>query len=279
MKIPEITTKNELSWNTVGQIGAKAVLESFLRTEFKDNLPHAFLFLGPKGVGKHDLAKEFVEKIFQPTKLLPEIFEYDFIASPSIEDLRDIINFSSLTSAKSKKVFILNNFELASVGSVNSLLKTLEEPSVSSMFVIISNSNTVLPTIKSRCISIRCYPNAIGQVDASLPRKVAQSVFGYPNLARELAGDNELVSMYEEYLQKLENPNLNQVTELSKLDASQLRLLVQLWTALLKQAIEQGNDPVPLIRKIRIAMQTHAELAKSFNTKLVLQQFLIETKI
>lgn len=58
-----------------------------------------------------------------------------------------------------------------------------------------------------------------------------------------------------------------------------MQLLLQLWTMLLKQEIQQGSEPKPLIKKIRTAMQTHADLSKSFNTKLVLQQFLIETKI
>lgn len=279
MKIAETAKKNELDWEISGQVGAKIALESFLQSKSHDSLPHAFLFLGPKGVGKYKLAKEFAGKIFKDPDSKSEVFEYDFVTSPSLEELRDIIGFSSLTSSQSKKVFILNNFELASMGSVNSLLKTLEEPPASSMFIIVSNGNTVLPTIKSRCISIRCYPSTQDAVNSDLPKVVAEAVIGYPELAARLLESPELVSLLEDQLPRLKSPNLNQIIALSKLEPEQLQLLLQLWTMLLKQEIQQGSEPKPLIKKIRTAMQTHADLSKSFNTKLVLQQFLIETKI
>lgn len=273
VKVPTLQ-QNDVNWQTQGQLGAKQLLESFLNPKASGSLPHAFLFLGPEGIGKYNLAKEFAQNIFTTLGEASEILEYDFEESPSVESLREIIGFSSLTSIGQKKVFLLRNFEQASIGAVNSLLKTLEEPSTSSLFILVSNSNSTIPTIKSRCITVRCYPAKATSNAQSLFHK---AVAPYPLLAQKLEEFPETVQQLEENLQLLKSPNLTQVNTLSQQEPIFLKLLLQLWVELLKQDLEATNL-LSTIHNLRVATQARFDLSKSYNTKLVLQQFILETK-
>lgn len=271
--------QNDTKWGSDGQKGAKHLLSTFLRSEQGHSMPHAFLFLGPSGVGKKKLATEFVEKYFQVIDVKPEVLEYDFVESPSIENLRELISLTSLTSIGSKKVFILKNFHLASIGSINSLLKTLEEPSPSSMFVLISDQNTSLPTIMSRCIVVRCFPSSQSVSNLDLPKNLSSLLVGYPELAKQLIEMPGELDEISEHLERLKSRDLTLISKLSDFEPERLSLLIQLWIEYLKQNLESNLNLQNTITNLKVATQTKFDLSKSYNTKLVLQQFLLETKV
>lgn len=279
MNTSKIKSQIDIEWSTLGQNGAKQLLSNFLSLGSIDMLPHAFLFLGPMGVGKSNFAKEFARKTFEMSGAKPEIFEYDFNDNPSIESLRELISLSSLTSVGQKKVFILNNFQKASQSSVNSLLKTLEEPSSSSMFLLIANSNRVLPTVMSRCIVVRCFSVSGQDSSVDVPVSLQELVSPYPQLSDRLSKDEDLANLLSDNLAFLQKGGLSIVNKLSDLESDQLTLLLQLWTEYLKQKLHSGENIETNINNLKVASRTRNEIQKSFNTKLVLQQFLLETKI
>ncbi len=282
--------QKSLIWLTPGQSGAKNLLNNFLRESTKQDLPHAFLFLGPSGVGKTLLAKEFAQKISalnstnkDEEKSVAEILEFDFADSGSVENLRELMGFTSLTSANnSRKIFLLKNFDLASVASSNIMLKTLEEPPASSMFILVANSNGVLPTVMSRCIRIRCFPVADLKVNSNLPQNLVTIVSEYPELLQRLENDPEKTKVVSELLNKLQDRHLGlmNLNSLIDLETEDLKLLIKLWIHSLKQHLGQDNKPemlATIIHNLKVAQNTNEDLQRSYNTKLVLQQFIIQT--
>lgn len=279
MKILDSATK----WQTVGQSGAKHLLNNFLRQDNLINLPHAFLFTGPAGVGKYLLAKEFAQKISPKS----EILEFDFADSGGVDSLRELIGFASLTTTSGyRKIFILKNFDQALPASSNVMLKTLEEPPASSMFILIANGNRVLPTVMSRCIAIRCFPVANLDVSTKLPKNLSEIVEQYPELLTQLEQQPVQAKLFGDLLGKLQAHQLTLINlfPLLELEATDLQLLVKLWIHSLKQHLakklvaQQPAELLDTIHNIKVAQMTHEDLQRSYNTKLVLQQFLIQTR-
>ncbi len=273
------TTQPEKKWQTKLQAGARRLLDTFLENTEQSNLPHAFLFLGPKGVGKNKLANEFIQKVFVSLGIKPEILEYNFTDSPDIESLRELVSYSSLTSLGSKKIFVLRNFHLASTNSANSLLKTLEEPSRGSMFVLISDNNTALPTVMSRCIVVRCFPQSNSEQVSGLPENLQAALSGYPELAGDLIQNVELVPVLSEYLESLKSKDMSLIPKLADMEDADLKILIQLWIEHLKQKLQANINLALTVSNLRAAEQAKFDLSKNYNTKLVLQQFFIETKV
>jgi DNA polymerase III delta prime subunit len=248
------------SWQTDAQLGAKNVLQNFinLTQDGGNNLPHTFLFLGPRLVGKYNLAKEFAEKLVLGLNNNSEIFEFDFESGNSLDELRELIKFSSLTGAdkNAKKIFLVRNFQEASIAGQNTLLKTLEEPASSSIFILLSNNNSEISTIMSRCVAIRCYASAVSlEVEAEFPEL-------YSHVEKLLETKSGLL-LHLKALQELENKDL--------------QLLLQLWVEKLL-SLMSTSDIAQTIKKIRVAQNAIQDLKKNYNPKLILQEFLLQTE-
>ncbi|HMQ01489.1 MAG TPA: hypothetical protein PKD79_00235 [Candidatus Doudnabacteria bacterium] len=278
-------SKKNLLWHTPGQFGAKAILTSFLQAKPGLALPHAFLFLGPSGIGKYKFAKEFAAKIHQSTNSAPEQYEFDFATTNSVGELRQLIAFSALTAAgNSKKIFLLRNFHLAQTSSLNILLKTLEEPAPSSLFLLISDKGGTLPTIMSRVVPVRCFPSWNETDAVGLSAMLVTAVRGYPELARDLTQNEPLAQKLEKILKQLQDAQsvgagLVLLSQLSDLEARELQLVMQLWANLLQQNLLVEPNQRQVARILRAVQTAHTELSYNFNTKLVLQELFIQSKV
>ena len=157
---------------------------SFLLDRLKTSqIPNAWLFHGPMGIGKASLALNIGKVLsnidFSKKKYVTSISEED-IRNPktsvninnvfycrkrwdekkklfrkyiSIEDIRELNRKFSLSSTdNSYKVCIVDTTEDLNVSASNSLLKILEEPPKNTLFILVSNNQqSILPTIVSRC--------------------------------------------------------------------------------------------------------------------------------
>lgn len=139
----------------IGHKREKNLLSSFLE---KNNISHAYLFSGKKGIGKSKIAKEFAKALLKTQNLdsSPD-FKYitkkddkkDIIVEQIRKELIDDIYISPISG--DRKVYIIDDAETLNVASQNSLLKTLEEPPKYAVIILISsNINSFLPTIISR---------------------------------------------------------------------------------------------------------------------------------
>lgn len=153
--------------NIIGNTNIKTVLEKSIK---QNKLSHSYLFVGTQGIGKKMIATEFAKMILclEDNKYCnhcKSCIEFDTNNNPDfvlispdgnnikIEQIRDIQKrIQEKPIISEKKVYIIDNADLMTTEAQNCLLKTLEEPPEFAVIILIgSNSNTFLPTIKSRC--------------------------------------------------------------------------------------------------------------------------------
>ncbi|MBP5323035.1 MAG: DNA polymerase III subunit gamma/tau [Bacteroidaceae bacterium] len=153
-------------------IGQKG-LTTTLKNSIKENkLAHAYLFCGPRGVGKTTCARIFAKAIncehltadgeacneCESCRSFNEgrsynIHELDAASNNSVEDIRSLIEQVRIPPQIGKyKVFIIDEVHMLSTQAFNAFLKTLEEPPAYAKFILATTErHKVLPTIVSRC--------------------------------------------------------------------------------------------------------------------------------
>jgi len=136
----------------VGQPDAVALIEKQVKN---NNLSHAYLFSGPKGVGKTSLARIIATTLgCDPVFDITEIDAASHNKVDDIRELNDSINFIASSPGK-KRVFILDEVHMLSNAASNAFLKTLEEPPEHVIFILATTEpERVLETIKSRTTHI-----------------------------------------------------------------------------------------------------------------------------
>ncbi len=126
-------------------------------------LPHAFLFAGPKGTGKTSTARILAKELNGPDHASaiargtsPDVIEMDAASNRKIDDIRGLIaelKFSPLTAKY--KIYIIDEVHMLTKEAFNALLKSLEEPPASTIFILATTEADSLPaTITSRCMVV-----------------------------------------------------------------------------------------------------------------------------
>lgn len=155
--------------SVVGQQALTQTLQNAIR---QNHLAHAYLFCGPRGVGKTTCARIFAKTInclnpqngydacneCESCKAFNEqrsfnIHELDAASNNSVEDIRSLIDQVRIPPQIGKySVYIIDEVHMLSAGAFNALLKTLEEPPSYAIFILATTEkHKVLPTILSRC--------------------------------------------------------------------------------------------------------------------------------
>lgn len=155
--------------SVVGQQALTQTLQNAIR---QNHLAHAYLFCGPRGVGKTTCARIFAKTInclnpqngfdacneCESCKAFNEqrsfnIHELDAASNNSVEDIRNLIDQVRIPPQIGKySVYIIDEVHMLSAGAFNALLKTLEEPPSYAIFILATTEkHKVLPTILSRC--------------------------------------------------------------------------------------------------------------------------------
>ena len=155
--------------DVVGQEHVSGTLKKALQT---DHLAHAFLFCGPRGVGKTTCARILAKVInckqvgpdFEPCNTCDScrafnesasfnIVELDGASNNSVENMRLLIEQVRISPQQGRyKVFIIDEVHMLSTQAFNAFLKTLEEPPAHAIFILATTEkHKILPTILSRC--------------------------------------------------------------------------------------------------------------------------------
>ncbi|MDO4214757.1 MAG: DNA polymerase III subunit gamma/tau [Bacteroidales bacterium] len=153
-------------------VGQGALTTTLMNAIHTGKLAHAYLFCGPRGVGKTTCARIFAKTIncLNPTangdaceecescKAFNEqrsfnIHELDAASNNSVDDIRGLIDEVRIPPQVGKyKVFIIDEVHMLSTQAFNAFLKTLEEPPRHAIFILATTEkHKILPTILSRC--------------------------------------------------------------------------------------------------------------------------------
>ena len=155
--------------SVVGQLALTTTLKNAI---LSGKLAHAYLFCGPRGVGKTTCARIFAKTIncMNPTadgeacnecescKAFNEqrsynIHELDAASNNSVDDIRQLVEQVRIPPQIGKyKVYIIDEVHMLSTAAFNAFLKTLEEPPRHAIFILATTEkHKILPTILSRC--------------------------------------------------------------------------------------------------------------------------------
>jgi DNA polymerase-3 subunit gamma/tau len=155
--------------DVVGQQHITQTLKNAIHT---DQLAHAFLFTGPRGVGKTTCAR-ILAKVLNCTDRTADteacdkcpsckafnenssfnVIELDAASNNSVENIRSLIEQVRFQPQQGKyKIFIIDEVHMLSASAFNAFLKTLEEPPAYAKFILATTEkHKILPTIISRC--------------------------------------------------------------------------------------------------------------------------------
>ena len=136
----------------VGQSDAVQLISEQIKNS---NLSHAYLFSGPRGVGKTSLARIIATTIgCDPVFDITEIDAASHNKVDDVRELNDSVNFIASSPGK-KRVFILDEVHMLSNAASNAFLKTLEEPPEHVIFILATTEpERVIETIRSRTTQI-----------------------------------------------------------------------------------------------------------------------------
>jgi DNA polymerase III subunit gamma/tau len=160
-------------------VGQEAAASTLRNAILQDRLAHAFLFTGPRGVGKTSMARIFAKALNCPRAAdrsrpreewgIPcdecdvcraihagediDVMEMDGASYRGIEEIRDIVENVKFTPSRSPfKIFIIDEVHMLTREAFNALLKTLEEPPGHVKFIFATTEpHKVLDTVLSRC--------------------------------------------------------------------------------------------------------------------------------
>ena len=155
--------------SVVGQRALTTTLKNAIATQ---KLAHAYLFCGPRGVGKTTCARIFAKTINCMTPTVDgeacnqcescvafneqrsyNIHELDAASNNSVDDIRQLVEQVRIPPQIGKyKVYIIDEVHMLSASAFNAFLKTLEEPPRHAIFILATTEkHKILPTILSRC--------------------------------------------------------------------------------------------------------------------------------
>jgi DNA polymerase-3 subunit gamma/tau len=148
------------TWESV--VGQSAITDTLKSALANNHLAQAFLFTGPRGVGKTTTARILAKtinrsdldgQVDENEDFAFNIFELDAASNNSVDDIRQLIDQVRIPpQVGSHKVYIIDEVHMLSTSAFNAFLKTLEEPPSHAIFILATTEkHKVIPTIVSRC--------------------------------------------------------------------------------------------------------------------------------
>ena len=261
-----------MSWKRVR--GHEAQVEAFARAVRRGRLAHAYLFVGPPGVGKRLFAVELARALlcearradrFEACDQCPACAQVevgthpDFFAAARPPEsaefpiglMRELCRHFSLKAARGRgKVVVIDDADDLNDESANCFLKTLEEPPPGSVLVLIgSSTDRQKPTIVSRCQVVRFRPlpaetvaellQTGGVEDPQMREELSRLGGGSPGQAQALA-DPDLWKFRRTLLQGLTRPRFDSIS------------LAKAWVEFVQDA---GKEAVHQRRRARLVLR------------------------
>ncbi len=152
-------------------VGQKPIVQTLQNAIQMDRIGHAYLFSGPRGVGKTTTARILAKGLncehgptIAPCNVCPscleiasgksiDVFEIDAASNTGVDNIRELRESAKYAAARSRyKIFIIDEVHMLSTSAFNALLKILEEPPSHVIFIMATTERHKVPaTILSRC--------------------------------------------------------------------------------------------------------------------------------
>ncbi|MGH2581983.1 MAG: ATP-binding protein [Anaerolineales bacterium] len=266
-------------WKLIGHEWAVRLLSGQINS---NNLRHAYLFLGPDGVGRRTLALRFAQALncTQPSSLgefcsdcrtcrgiarmqhedLFVIARQEGDREIKIDALREMSRALALSPYDAKhQIALLLDFENASEEAANALLKTLEEPNPSVVLILTAQESDSLPaTVVSRCEVLRLRPIQFDQVAVGLSDQfglsqeeailLASISDGRPGIAIQMIQEPRYLAQRQRWLEEglrlLSSNRVERFAYADKMskDREELRDLLLVWLSLWRDALKGSTQ-------------------------------------
>jgi DNA polymerase-3 subunit gamma/tau len=175
-------------------IGQEHIVQTLRNALAEGRIAHAYLFTGPRGVGKTTMARLLAKAVncTAARELRPcgvcescraiadgravDVIEMDAASHTSVDDAREIIERVQFRPTSGDyKVYIIDEVHMISTAAFNALLKTLEEPPGHALFILATTENHKVPaTILSRCQRFTFNRHTVAAIAAHLHRIAAE---------------------------------------------------------------------------------------------------------
>src|SRR5437867_7982817 len=252
--------------DVVGQEHVTRTLQAAIRA---DRVAHAFLFTGPRGVGKTTTARLLAKALNCDEGPTPEpcgqcsncreiaegnafdVLEIDGASHTQVDKMRDLMETVAHRPIKSRfKIYIIDEVHMLSQHSFNALLKTLEEPPSHVKFIFATTDpHKVLATVVSRCQRYDLRRIGLGELRAHLRRtvdaeKIAIDDDALALIAREAEGSlRDAQSLLEQVL-AVDTKKVDEAAVREVLGAVDRRLVIAVAEAVL------AGDPGGCLRRL-----------------------------
>lgn len=201
---------------TIDEIDNTKAREIISKILASKSIPHAYLFVGQKGTGKTSTARIFSKTVncLNPKKTLhpnpcnhcknclsvdfsssPDVFELDAASNRGINEVKDLIKEASFSPMSGKyRVFIIDEAHMITGDGFNALLKTLEEPPDTVIFILATTNLEKVPkTISSRCLIVN-FGKAIKSDIKNMIRRIIKN--------EKLSVDEKLIDLIANHSEK-----------------------------------------------------------------------------
>jgi DNA polymerase-3 subunit delta' len=271
---------------TFGHQNVKNLLDLQLKS---GKFSHAYLFTGPEGVGKKILALELAGKILGTDNLSvhPDFAILDQTEDISVERIQQFMEGLSFKPFLGKyKVAIVNNAHLMNTQSSNALLKTLEEPSASTILILVSANKNLLPTIVSRCqtfflnsFTVKQLKQFADERNLRTDGEILKLSFG--SVARLMALQDKTVLVREQNsIQEFEDikkgtkaDRLLAISKFAELETPDMNNLFRSWLFWQRQALNKNANLYWGMSPLLAALD---QLNTNKNKKLILQDLFLK---
>lgn len=291
--------------NLVGNENNKYILKE---TITKGNILHSYMFFGTEGIGKKLFALEFAKMILcenqknSPCEKCKSCIEFNSNNNPDfffIEPDGNSVKIDQIRNMQkgilekpiisSKKVYIINNAETMTKEAQNCLLKTLEEPQEYVVIIlIVSDENSMLPTIKSRCTKIFFEKISDENLKTYIKEKIGDVHFeesmiklseGSIGKCIEISKKQEILKKIEDFINNIENMDEVQIINASSHfneNKEDINLILDYIYILIFNKTKDFSNKIKYIFAMEKVQNAKEKLSKSNNFDMTIDNMLIE---
>lgn len=258
-------------WDVIGHAKQVKILQKTIQS---GKIGHAYLIIGPEGIGKMSLAQSFINELIDDPSHLINLDRPKDKKIISIKQIREArISLSRTTMAGDYNVCLINNAQTMTDQAANALLKTLEEPKGKAMVILLATTDSLPDTIQSRCQTMHLLPvprNTIYDYvvektnDRSLAKIISPLAKNRPDIARQLIARpkqiDKIKEQSDEIIKFLESDPAGKIKlsekflkKTTKIKAEAVNANLAAWELVLRDALLIKNKRNELI------INSHAE--------------------